>query len=83
MVGGTIAMQYKDEFVIHAHDWLTYLAGAPRNLQANRLWFMCTLLFDEAPMIWWIPIEKRGMVFADRVVTVRPHPRNSYKQVWD
>ena len=28
MVGGTIAMQHKDEFdVIHAHDWLTYLAG--------------------------------------------------------
>ncbi|MBQ5527507.1 MAG: glycogen/starch synthase, partial [Bacteroidales bacterium] len=28
MVGGTIAMQHKDEFdVIHAHDWLTYYAG--------------------------------------------------------
>ena len=28
MVGATIAMQYKDQFdVIHAHDWLTYLAG--------------------------------------------------------
>lgn len=27
-VGGTIALQHKDEFdVIHAHDWLTYLAG--------------------------------------------------------
>ena len=29
MVGATIALQHKDEFdVIHAHDWLTYLAGA-------------------------------------------------------
>ena len=28
MVGGTIAMQRKDDFdVIHAHDWLTYYAG--------------------------------------------------------
>ncbi|MGN0188306.1 MAG: glycogen/starch synthase, partial [Candidatus Cryptobacteroides sp.] len=28
MVGATIALQHKDEFdVIHAHDWLTYLAG--------------------------------------------------------
>ena len=28
MVGGTIAMERKDEFdIIHAHDWLTYLAG--------------------------------------------------------
>ena len=28
MVGGTIAMEHKDEFdIIHAHDWLTYLAG--------------------------------------------------------
>ena len=27
MVGGTIAMEHKDEFdIIHAHDWLTYLA---------------------------------------------------------
>ena len=27
-VGGTLAMQYADRFdVIHAHDWLTYLAG--------------------------------------------------------
>jgi len=28
MVGGVIASQHKDEFdLIHAHDWLTYLAG--------------------------------------------------------
>ncbi|MBR1436269.1 MAG: glycogen/starch synthase, partial [Bacteroidales bacterium] len=28
MVGGTIALEHKDEFdVIHAHDWLTYYAG--------------------------------------------------------
>ena len=28
MVGGEIASQHKDEFdVIHAHDWLTYMAG--------------------------------------------------------
>ena len=31
MVGGTIAMEHKDEFdLIHAHDWLTYLAGIHR-----------------------------------------------------
>ena len=28
MVGGTIAQERKNEFdVIHAHDWLTYMAG--------------------------------------------------------
>ena len=28
MVGGTIAMERRDEFdIIHAHDWLTYMAG--------------------------------------------------------
>ncbi len=33
MVGGTIAMEHKDEIdIIHAHDWLTYLATSrPRN----------------------------------------------------
>ena len=38
MVGGTIAMQHKDEFdVIHAHDWLTYLAGiAAKELTGTR-----------------------------------------------
>ena len=38
MVGATIAMQYKDQFdVIHAHDWLTYLAGiAAKQLTGKR-----------------------------------------------
>ena len=77
MVGGTIAMEHRDEFdVIHAHDWLTYLAGiAAKELTGKPLVVhvhatsfdrgtedqIDTRVFD---------IEKRGMMEADCVVTV-------------
>lgn len=77
MVGGTIAMQYKDEFdVIHAHDWLTYLAGiAAKELTGKPLVVhMHATSFDRGTddMVdsRVYAIEKRGMEAADRVVTV-------------
>ncbi len=77
MVGGTIAMQYKDEFdVIHAHDWLTYLAGiAAKELTGKPLVVhVHATSFDRGTddMVdsRVYAIEKRGMEAADRVVTV-------------
>ena len=77
MVGGTIAMEHKDEFdLIHAHDWLTYLAGiAAKELTGKPLVvhvhatsfdrgtedMIDTRVFD---------IEKRGMEAADKVIAV-------------
>ncbi len=83
MVGGTIAMEHKDEFdIIHAHDWLTYLAGiAAKELTGKPLVVhvhatsfdrgtedqIDTRVFD---------IEKRGMMAADRVIAVSDLTRN-------
>ena len=83
MVGGTIAMDHKDEFdVIHAHDWLTYLAGiAAKELTGKPLVIhvhatsfdrgtedlIDTRVFD---------IEKRGMLAADKVMAVSDLTRN-------
>ena len=81
-VCGTIALQRKDEFdVIHAHDWLTYLAGiAAKRLTGKPLVIhvhatefdrtgenVNTLVYD---------IERRGMLNADRVITVSNLTRN-------
>ena len=77
MVGGTIAMQHKDEFdVIHAHDWLTYLAGiAAKELTGKPLVVHVHATSydrgDEKHIDTRIlDIETRGMFAADRVVTV-------------
>ena len=77
MVGGTIAMQHKDEFdVIHAHDWLTYLAGiAAKELTGKPLVVHVHATSydrgDEKHIDSRIlDIETRGMLAADRVVTV-------------
>ncbi|MBO6171907.1 MAG: glycosyltransferase [Bacteroidales bacterium] len=83
MVGGTIAMEHKDEFdLIHAHDWLTYLAGiAAKELTGKPLVvhvhatsfdrgtedMIDTRVFD---------IEKRGMEAADKVIAVSDLTRN-------
>ena len=82
-VGGTIAMQHKDEFdVIHAHDWLTYLAGiAAKELTGKPLVVHVHATSydrgDEKHMeTRVIDIEKRGMMAADRVVTVSDLTRN-------
>jgi len=77
MVGGTIAAQNKDRFdLIHAHDWLTYLAGiAAKELTGKPLVVhVHATSFDRGSedMIDTrvFAIEKRGMEAADRVVTV-------------
>lgn len=82
-VGGTIAMQHKDEFdVIHAHDWLTYLAGiAAKELTGKPLVVHVHATSydrgDEKHMDSRVlAIEKRGMECADRVVTVSDLTRN-------
>ena len=83
MVGGTIALQHKDEFdLIHAHDWLTYYAGiAAKELTGKPLVVhVHATSFDRGTedMIdsRVFAIEKRGMLLADRVVTVSDLTRN-------
>ena len=83
MVGGTIAMQRKDEFdVIHAHDWLTYYAGiAAKELTGKPLVIhVHATSFDRGSVdnidTRVYAIEKRGMEMADRVVTVSDLTRN-------
>ena len=82
-VGGTIAMQHKDEFdIIHAHDWLTYLSGiAAKELTGKPLVVHVHATSydrgDEKHMDSRVlEIEKRGMMAADRVVTVSYLTRN-------
>ena len=83
MVGGTIAMQHKDEFdVIHAHDWLTYYAGiAAKELTGKPLVVhVHATSFDRGSADQIdsrvYAIEQRGMLAADRVVTVSDLTRN-------
>ena len=83
MVGGTIAVDHKDEIdVIHAHDWLTYLAGiAAKELTGKPLVVhVHATSFDRGTddMVDTrvFAIEKRGMEAADRVVTVSDLTRN-------
>lgn len=83
MVGGTIAMQRSGEFdIIHAHDWLTYLAGiAAKELTGKPLVVhVHATSFDRGTddMVdsRVFDIEKRGMMAADRVVTVSDLTRN-------
>ena len=77
MVGGTIAMQRKDDFdVIHAHDWLTYYAGiAAKELTGKPLVIhVHATSFDRGSVdnidTRVFAIEQKGMQIADRVVTV-------------
>lgn len=83
MVGGTIAMTHKDEFdVIHAHDWLTYMAGiAAKRLSGKPLVaHVHATSFDRSSdnnidtRVY--DIEKRGMEAADKVITVSDLTRN-------
>jgi len=83
MVGGTIAMQHKDEFdLIHAHDWLTYLAGiAAKELTGKPLVVhVHATSYDRGDEkhidTRVLDIETRGMQAADRVVTVSDLTRN-------
>ena len=83
MVGGTIAMEHKDEFdIIHAHDWLTYLAGiAAKELTGKPLVVhVHATSFDRGTedqidsRVY--DIERRGMMAADKVVAVSDLTRN-------
>lgn len=83
MVGGTIALSHKDEFdVIHAHDWLTYMAGiAAKKLSGKPLVVhVHATSFDRSSdnnidtRVY--DIEKKGMEAADRVITVSDLTRN-------
>ena len=83
LVGGTIAMTHKGEFdVIHAHDWLTYMAGiAAKRLSGKPLVVhVHATSFDRSSdnnidtRVY--DIEKRGMEAADRVITVSDLTRN-------
>ena len=83
MVGGTIAMQRKDDFdVIHAHDWLTYYAGiAAKELTGKPLVIhVHATSFDRGSVdnidTRVFDIERKGMLMADRVVTVSNLTRN-------
>lgn len=83
MVGGTIAMERKDEFdVIHAHDWLTYLAGiAAKELTGKPLVVhVHATSFDRGTVeqidTRVFDIEKRGMMAADKVIAVSDFTRN-------
>ena len=83
MVGGTIALQNVDKFdVIHAHDWLTYLAGiAAKELTGKPLVVHVHATSydrgDEKHMDTRVlDIEKRGMEAADKVITVSDLTRN-------
>ena len=76
MVGGTIAMEHKDEFdIIHAHDWLTYLAGVEVKKATGKplVVHLHASQFDRAGADargWIYDIEKFGMEQADAVIPV-------------
>lgn len=83
MVGGTIAMQHAGEFdIIHAHDWLTYLAGiAAKELSGKPLVVhVHATSYDRGDEkhidTRVLDIETKGMQAADRVVTVSDLTRN-------
>lgn len=83
MVGATIAMQHKDEFdVIHAHDWLTYLAGmGAKKLTGKPLVIhVHATSFDRASDdkidTRVFNLEKLGMGAADKVMAVSDLTRN-------
>jgi len=83
MVGGTIAMQHKDEIdVIHAHDWMTYPAGiAAKELSGKPLVIHVHATSfdrgtDENVDSRIYDIEKRGMDAADKIIAVSELTRN-------
>lgn len=83
MVGGTIAMEHKDEFdIIHAHDWLTYPAGIHAKQVSGKP--LCIHVhatdYDRSrghvnPTVY--SIEKDGMDHADCIMCVSDLTRNT------
>lgn len=83
MVGGTIARQRAGEFdVIHAHDWLTYLAGIAAKQESGKplVVHVHATSFDRSTNenidTRVYDIERRGMEAADKVVAVSDLTRN-------
>ena len=83
ITGGTIALEHKDEFdVIHAHDWLTYLAGiAAKELTGKPLVVhVHATSFDRSSEdkidTRVYALEKKGMDAADTVITVSDLTKN-------
>ena len=83
MVGGTIALQRKDDFdVIHAHDWLCYYAGIAAKQMTGKplVVHVHATSFDRGSAenidTRVYAIEKRGMEAADKVITVSDLTRN-------
>ena len=83
MVAGTIARERQGQFdVIHAHDWLTYPAGiAAKQVSGKPLVVhVHATSYDRGDEhhidTRVLDIEKRGMLAADRVVTVSDLTRN-------
>ncbi len=83
MVGAAIAVQHKDEYdLIHAHDWLTYLAGigAKRLTGKPLVVHVHATSFDRASddnidtRVY--DLEKLGMDVADKVITVSDLTKN-------
>ncbi len=83
MVGTRIAVEHQDEYdVIHAHDWLTYLAG----IGAKRLTGKPLVIHvhatsfdrasDDAIDTRVFDLEKLGMDAADKVITVSDLTKN-------
>ena len=82
-VAASVAAEHRGEFdVIHAHDWLTYLAGIAAKEVSGRplVVHVHATSFDRGTddMVdsRVYAIEKRGMEEADRVVTVSDLTRN-------
>ncbi len=83
MVGATIAREHKDEFdVIHAHDWLTYMAGiAAREVTGKPLVIHVHATSYDRGTVEQIDtrvlaIETKGMLEADKVIAVSDFTRN-------
>jgi len=83
MAGATLALEHKDEFdVIHAHDWLTYLAGmAAKKVTGKPLVVhVHATSFDRGSEdnidTRVYSLERRGMEAADKVIAVSELTRN-------
>ena len=83
MAGATLALEHKDEFdVIHAHDWLTYMAGVAAKKVTGKplVVHMHATSFDRGSEknidTRVYSLERRGMEAADKVIAVSELTRN-------
>lgn len=83
MAGATLALEHKDEFdVIHAHDWLTYMAGVAAKQVTGKplVVHMHATSFDRGSEknidTRVYGLEKRGMEAADKIIAVSELTRN-------